>query len=107
MADYGLCKTCGITLATEQDARAHMDQTLGTVPIPPDEPWVQARGHTVTSVAVSRSTAERTVDDALECAMEHLDQAVYDGRCTADEVRKALVAPTDLVELWDAWSDES
>ncbi|QGZ16678.1 hypothetical protein PBI_DEWDROP_30 [Microbacterium phage Dewdrop] len=102
---YGDCLTCGITLQTKEDAKAHRDETFGPSGAELSSHRTRAKNPT-REENVDRGVW-RHVNDAIDGLMERLAQEVMRDRLTKEEIRKALSFPgVELVEAWDEWIAE-
>lgn len=103
--DYGVCAQCGINLATQDEANAHMSATFEDA-----KAQGHSRGHGVQVLNPDRKARiERevggVVDRAIQRAMDDLDDLVSRRHVSAEEVRKALTWYTDFQEAWDEYNE--
>lgn len=99
---YGRCKTCGIELGTQGDARSHMDDTMRAS---------GGKSHSVWIANPNRATrikweASRIVDSAIDRALEEFDDLVQRGQLTNEEVAEALHMHPDFADAWEDYIDE-
>ena len=96
---YAECITCGISLTTEDDGNAHMQETrLGA-----------NRSHSIRVTNPNRDTrirsrVERFIEAATERAMEDMDRLVDSGDVTEDEIKTALWGWPDFRDSREEWA---
>lgn len=112
--EYAVCVTCGVKLATPDDARAHGTETLEAAKAAnPD--WVtkgQISGHAHRVVNPTPEELEKrrirravgdAVDDALTDAIDKLWRRIDRGDVTEEEV--AVELRHSYPDFADAWED--
>lgn len=98
---YGHCVTCEITLATQQDANAHMSETFDG-----------GKSHTTRATNLTRQQhIERAVgfevEAAISDAIESLGRLVDRGDATSDEIGQALRLYSDFGGAWEEREDDA
>lgn len=106
-ADYGKCNDCGINLATEPDAKAHMRTTMEEA-----QSKGASRSHRVSVLNPGREQRITTevdclVDDAIQDAMEQLDRLVDRGDASEAEITAALKWHSDFANSWEEYIQEA
>jgi hypothetical protein len=96
--DYGTCVTCGVSLPTEQAARAHLNETLEASP---DRKSHTYRRHNPTREQRIQSMVASAVDDSIYDAIERLMEEVASGEVTEDEITKAIKFYGDFADEWE------
>ena len=103
---YGLCAECGMTMATEDDAREHMSTTFEAA-----KAKGGSKGHGVRITNPGRGAriereVSSLVDDSIQRAMEDIDNLVERGDATTEEINEALRWYSDFHEAWDEYNNE-
>ncbi len=96
-APYGSCSNCPAELATEADARSHMDATLAASE--------DDRSHSIRVTNPSRPSrikreVQNLVDDATEDFVGALEDLVDRGDVTEDEATAAVGSWSDFADAW-------
>lgn len=99
--NYRSCKTCGITLATADDAKTHRSETY--------EPSVNGKSHTTVGNNPDReSRIQSHVDSAVEAAisdaLDDLQGDIERGHLTEDKVIEALNWHSEFADAWKGQS---
>lgn len=94
---HGRCVTCGIVLATEDDAAAHRTETFDTS--------TNRRSHTTSSTNPTRaqriqSHVDSAVESAISDALDDLQGDIDSGHLTEDEIAEALRWHSDFADAW-------
>lgn len=94
---YGECVTCGVSLATQEDAKAHRADT---------RPANMGSSHSTRSTNPSRterieSELQRLADDALYDFVDQAEDLLDDG-VTEDEIKAAMrMVDADFSDAWE------
>lgn len=99
---YAICGTCDITLPTEADGNAHMDETI------------QQHGGRSHQIRITNPTRERRirravgshVADAVDDACNEFERMVERGDVTAEEITEAIAFHPDFADAWDEYLSE-
>ena len=103
---YGLCTDCGTTMGTEDDAREHMSTTFEAA-----KAVGGSKGHGIRitnpgrGARIEREVSSR-VDDAIQRAMEDIDNLVELGDASVDEILEALTWHSDFQDAWVEYNNE-
>lgn len=100
-SDYGKCQTCGIPLATQEDANAHgiaalQETTLDGKKAP----------HTISVLnptrerRISRAISD-IISDAIDEAMEEIERLLDKDHLDHQEIEQALQGHPDFAEAWE------
>lgn len=110
---YAKCNDCDATAADRDEMNEHLDGTLEEAK--KTTPGLSGyRGHSMRVVNPTREEAEqarqrglvsRAVEDALDTAVERLDDDVYRGYITKEQVREHLAYFPDFAEAWDEYQE--
>lgn len=97
---YGSCETCGITLPDKKQADDHMSATFAT------SSSAQMHSHTINVTNPERMTRVANqigciVSDAIESALDQINQAVRRGDMSKEETHDALRFYGDFRDAWD------
>lgn len=96
---YGKCENCGLTLETEDDSRAHMQETyvsgLKSHRIAVKNPGRPSR---------VRSWVGGVISDAIDDAINNLRDEMSRGDVAAEEIGESLKWYSDFSDAWESRS---
>lgn len=101
---YAACVTCNLDLATEAESDAHRTATMADS--------ADHRSHTTRTLNPPRtkrieSAVETIVIDAIDEALDKIDDLVSSGSITQEEARAALHHQGEFLDAWDEYVQEN